>query len=194
MRCDYCYNRDIVFGQGSVTTTEALTWLQQRRRLLDGVVLSGGEATRYPNLTEFAHDIKTLGFNIKLDTNGTCSACVHRLLHDRLIDYVALDYKAPYYKYRQITHHKSMEEFHKTLDLLLSANISFEVRTTLHHDLLDEDDINIIMEDLHVKGYRGTYYLQPFLYDTHTIGQLKCPKKQLDVSRLKTLIAFEIRH
>jgi pyruvate formate lyase activating enzyme len=71
MRCDYCYNKEIVFAKsGSITLREALDFLRSRRGLLDGVVLSGGEATAY-ELLPFTQAIKEMGFSIKLDTNGT---------------------------------------------------------------------------------------------------------------------------
>ncbi len=194
MRCDYCYNRDIVLGKGILSLHDALTWLRQRQKLLDGIVLSGGEATQYPHLVAFAHAIKTLGFKIKLDTNGTHPACIAALLEQHLIDYVALDYKAPEYKYEAITHYKAMVPFHQSLELLISANVPFEVRTTLHADLLDEDDINAIIKDLHVKGYCGTYYLQHFLYDEHTIGRLTHPKRQFDKSRLHQILPIQYRN
>jgi len=194
MRCDYCYNRDIVFGRGELSLQDALAWLTQRQGLLDGVVLSGGEATRYPHLATFAHAIKTLGFKIKLDTNGTNPDAIATLIERELIDYVALDYKAPEYKYKTITHHNTMLPFYQSLELLIRANVSFEVRTTLHADLLDEDDINMMIQDLHVKGYRGTYYLQHFLYDENTIGKLTHPKHLFDTSRVHQLLPIQYRN
>ncbi|MCW9026800.1 MAG: anaerobic ribonucleoside-triphosphate reductase activating protein [Thiovulaceae bacterium] len=95
MRCDYCYNSDIVFSkQGKYNTEDAIEFLKKRVNKLDGVVLSGGEATGH-YLYQFCEDIKELGFDIKLDTNGTYSRAVKELLDLNLIDYVALDYKAP---------------------------------------------------------------------------------------------------
>ena len=70
MRCPYCYNKDVVFGEKLIEEEEVLKFLKKRIGLLDGVVFTGGEATLYKNIISFATTIKELGFDIKLDTNG----------------------------------------------------------------------------------------------------------------------------
>ncbi|HEX5710906.1 MAG TPA: radical SAM protein, partial [Sulfuricurvum sp.] len=70
LRCVYCYNPDIVFGVARIKEEEALSFLRRRQGLLEGVVLSGGECTTYPHLLVFCRCIKSLGYTIKLDTNG----------------------------------------------------------------------------------------------------------------------------
>ena len=159
MRCDFCYNKDIVFAKdGEYSYFDTLEFLKTRVNLLDAVVLSGGEATSH-KLVEFCKQIKKLGFLIKLDTNGTNFNSVKELLELKLLDFVALDYKAPFYKYQDITHSNRYNEFSKTLDLLIQSAINFEVRTTLHNDLLSVDDINIIIKDLTKRGYKNNYYI-----------------------------------
>ncbi|MDQ7043856.1 MAG: anaerobic ribonucleoside-triphosphate reductase activating protein [Sulfurimonas sp.] len=186
MRCDFCYNKDIVFAkEGNYTLEDALAFLKTRRGLLDAVVLSGGEASSY-ELTDFCKEIKKLGFLIKLDTNGTNYLHVKRLIDLDLLDFVALDYKAPYYKFTQITHSNKYHEFSKTLDLLLQSNIPFEVRTTLHADLLNSDDINFILDDLKTKGYSKNYYIQEFLDTQNTLGNMIKPSKPFDKSLLRS--------
>ena len=194
MRCDYCYNSDIVFSKGTLSSNDALLFLKGRIGLLDAVVLSGGEATLYSELIPFAKAIKELGFKIKLDTNGTNPDVISKLLEASLVDFISLDYKAPPSKFEAITHHKNFDAFNESLMLLINTNLDFEVRTTVHTDLLDENDINVIIEDLHVKGYQGTYYIQNFLYDENTIGKLKQPLKQLDTSKLKPLLHVKFRN
>ncbi|MEA1955900.1 MAG: anaerobic ribonucleoside-triphosphate reductase activating protein, partial [Campylobacterota bacterium] len=147
MRCDYCYNKDIVFAKsGEFSFNDVLEFLKTRLNLLDAVVLSGGEATSH-DLVEFCKAIKKLGFKIKLDTNGTNFKQVKELLGLGLVDFIALDYKAPKEKFGKITHSNRYDDFSKTLDLLIDASIEFEVRTTLHNDLLNTDDINYIIKD-----------------------------------------------
>jgi len=163
MRCDYCYNSDIVFAKsGHYTMKDIIEFLRTRVGLLDGVVLSGGEATSY-DLVPFCEMIKKLGFLIKLDTNGTNPHIIEKLLNLKLLDYVALDYKAPKEKFVKITHSNHYDKFSDTLEILLKSKIEFEVRTTIHNDLLNVDDINAIIYDLKNRGYDKTYYLQRFL-------------------------------
>ncbi len=184
MRCDYCYNKDIVFAKnGEYSYEDILKFLKTRVNLLDAVVLSGGEATSH-NLVEFCQAIKELGFKIKLDTNGTYFEEVKELLELGLLDYVALDYKAPKDKFTKITHSKKYDEFSNTLNLLINSDIDFEARTTIHNDLLDENDINTIMHNLKHRGYNKKYYLQMFLDTGDNIGNITSTSKSFNKSLL----------
>jgi pyruvate formate lyase activating enzyme len=185
MRCDYCYNKDIVFAKdGKYSYRDILDFLKTRVNLLEAVVLSGGEASSY-ELVPFCRKIKELGFKIKLDTNGTNFLHVKELIDLNLLDYVALDYKAPKAKFTQITHSNKFDEFSKTLDLLIKGNVEFEARTTVHADLLNSDDINEIIIDLKERGYKNSYFIQEFLETDKNIGDLKLPKKKLERSLLR---------
>lgn len=184
MRCDFCYNKDIVFSKkGAYTYNDVLSFLKTRINLLEGVVLSGGEATSH-DLVLFAQKIKELGFLIKLDTNGTNHNCVKRLIELNLLDYVALDYKAPKSKFQKITYSNKYDEFSKTLNLLIDSDIKFEARTTLHSDLLNENDINEIINDLNERGYTNQYFIQEFLNTGTSIGNLTDAKNKFDKSLL----------
>jgi len=184
MRCDYCYNKEIVFAKGgNYSLHDIITFLKSRTGMLDGVVLSGGEATNH-DLVLLCKEIKKLGFNIKLDTNGTNPKQIQTLCESNLIDYIALDYKAPSYKYQEITKSTQFHEFSKTLQYLIDSNMNFEVRTTLHRDLMNENDINNIIKDLQSRSYTKIYYIQKFLPTENNIGNLKLPLKQFDKSKL----------
>lgn len=185
MRCDYCYNKDIVFAKdGKYSYNDILDFLKTRVNLLEAVVLSGGEASSY-ELVPFCLKIKELGFKIKLDTNGTNFLHVKELIDLNLLDYVALDYKAPSSKFTQITHSNKFDEFSKTLDLLIDSNVEFEARTTVHGDLLNSDDINKIIIDLKNRGYKNSYFIQEFLDTEKNIGDLKRAKNKLNKSALR---------
>jgi len=184
IRCVYCYNRDIVFGEGKISQEEALAFLDSRVGLLEGVVLSGGEATLYDDLVELCQKIKQKKFKIKLDTNGLNPEIVQVLVENGLVDYIALDYKAPKEKYFEITKDKHFDSFSKTLNFLIQKQFPFEVRTTVHSDLLRVEEINRIIKDLIKRGYSGTYYLQPFVFSENTIGKVKEEKNHFDISQL----------
>lgn len=172
MRCIYCYNKNIVDStQGKYSLEDLYFFLKKRIGLLDSVVLSGGEATSH-DLIEVCKEIKKLGFKIKLDTNGTNPKLVKTLLEQKLLDFVALDFKAPKYKFKEITKSNSYGKFLEVLKTLLDDGINFEVRTTIHPDLLNYEDINEMIEVLVKMGYRNTYYLQNFL-DAPNFGNLK---------------------
>ncbi len=194
MRCPYCYNPDIVFGEKKLEEDEVLNFLKRRVGFLEGVVFTGGEATLYPNLYNFAKKIKEMGYEIKLDTNGLKPHTIYTLVENSLVDYIALDYKAPKEKFYKITSSRKFEEFEKTLKYLIDKNFNFEVRTTIHTDLLDENDINEIIRDLKQKGYRGIYYLQNFFDVEKTLGNVSSQKRKLDISKLEKLIPIELRN
>jgi len=195
MRCPYCYNKDVVLGEKQIEEEEVLNFLKKREGYLDAVVFTGGECTLYPNLYLFAKKIKEMDYKIKMDTNGLKSHTVARLVEDNLIDYIALDFKAPPEKFKEITGSKKYENFEKTLEYLINKGIDFEVRTTVHTDLLNEDDINKIIQILHQKGYKGTYYLQNYFEtDKETLGNIGPQKRKLDTSKIIQPIPVEFRN
>ncbi|MCB9986797.1 MAG: anaerobic ribonucleoside-triphosphate reductase activating protein [Rhodospirillales bacterium] len=162
MRCPYCHNPQIVKGKGRGDIAQVMDFLRRRQGLLDGVVLSGGECTLYPDMPALVRDIKALGYAVKIDTNGTRPDVLLPLLDAKLIDYIALDYKAPRAKFHATTGMNQFEVFSKTLSYLCHDGVPFEVRTTIHSDFLNESDINAIMDDLAARKYHGTYYIQNF--------------------------------
>jgi pyruvate formate lyase activating enzyme len=171
MRCEYCYNCDIVSAKkGKYSLYDFLKFLKKRVGLLDGVVLSGGEASLY-DLVPLCEKIKNLGFKIKLDTNGSNPKLLAKLVKTRLIDFVSLDFKAPQEKFETITKSKFYNNFLNSLAILINSNIEYEVRTTLHSDLLDEYDINNMQKVLVAHGYTKTFFIQNFL-ETKNFGGL----------------------
>ena len=198
MRCGYCHNPQIVLGQGSIGEEEILEFLTRRQGLLDGVVLSGGEATNWRGLCDFATKVKAMGCALKLDTNGLRPDVVARMLKARLLDRIALDYKAPPTKFRRVTGVKAWSRFSSTLDLLCSQDaVPFEVRTTIHSDLLGEEDVLIIANDLAGRGYCGTYAIQQAVSGEvrSTLGDL--PENKLSMNQLmlsaETQITLQFR-
>jgi pyruvate formate lyase activating enzyme len=184
MHCSYCYNPDIVLGKGRLSVESALSFLESRRGLIEGVVLSGGEATLYPELPALCQQIKALGFKIKLDTNGVNPQSLLVLIEEGLLDYVALDYKAPKQKFQEITRNKHFDHFSASLNLLIQSGVPFEARTTVCNDLLTEEDINHIMTDLYKRGYRAAYYLQHYIEDTPHLGRMKKQMQTFDANKL----------
>jgi len=195
MRCGYCHNPQIVKGKGTLDASGILAFLNKRRGLLDGVVLSGGEASLYQDISDFARKIKMMGFAIKLDTNGLRPETVETLLSEHLVDYIALDYKASPDKFRRITGVDKFADFEKTLSLLCAQySVPFEVRTTVHTGLMGEEDINSIINDLEARNYKGEYFIQNFCADNdrRTLGFLGEQKREMDLSTLSIPKNFRI--
>lgn len=178
MRCGYCYNPEIVLGKGKLSWPHVLDFLLNRRRLLDGVVFSGGECTIHPQVIPFVREVKKMGFEVKIDTNGSRPEVIRQLIDENLLDYVALDFKALPKKYWQVTRSDLFLAFEQTLEILISSGIRFEVRTTVHSDQLTALDLQKMEAWLRAKGYSGTYYLQHFRGDKQTLGELGESNKQ----------------
>ena len=180
MRCPYCYNPEIVFArEGHYTAEDLYTFLSGRIGLLDGIVLSGGEATRH-DLIPITRRIREMGFAIKLDTNGHNPAMIRRLIDQHLIDYIALDFKADADHYPALTGVHTMTPWLETLDLLIASELPFEVRTTIHADLLTPETINRMAALLAEHGYQGIYYLQLFREAEGTVGDVVLPSREFD--------------
>ncbi len=183
MRCQYCYNPEIVLGKGNFGYDRALNFLKKRRGLLDGVVLSGGECTLHKGLEDFAADVKLMGYRLKIDTNGSRPKVLKRLVDQSLVDYIALDLKAMPKHFKTITNSNLFKEFEQSLELLLHAGIGFEVRTTVHSSLIDREHLEQMGQYLQDAGYRGNFYVQHFVNGSQTLRPLPYSGK-IDIARL----------
>lgn len=199
MRCRYCHNPDIVLGKGEKEDAEILDFLKSRTGRLGAVVFSGGEATLYQGLPGLMRKVKEMGFKIKLDTNGSRPEVLRGLLAENLVDYVAMDYKSPPEKAEKIVGTKKLwEPFRESLKLMIGAAAgeggpAFEVRTTIHPDLLNALDVAGMIEDLDAMGYRGIYYLQLVqATGEKTIGNVGEPLCDFDRAKLPEPKGFKI--
>ncbi len=159
MDCSYCHNRALIDGvHESITTVgEVLTFLEKRKGFLEGVVISGGEPTLQKGLLPFFAELKRMGYSIKLDTNGTNPDVVEELLHAELIDYIAMDFKAPYEKYSEICGTEvDIRNIMKSVNVLINSAVDYEFRTTLAPGLDKKDIVEIAKE---ISGAR-LYVLQ----------------------------------
>jgi len=186
MRCLYCYNPEIVYGKGTLSFEKVFSFLLSRKNLLDAVVFSGGECVMHKNILPFITEVKKLGFLVKIDTNGSSPDVMQKLLFHHLVNYVALDFKAPKSKFKSITKSSLYEPFEKTLDLVLKAKIPFEVRTTYHSDLLTEEDLSSMIQFLEAKNYVGNYYIQYFKNNVNTLTKLNQSNNKIDYKKLST--------
>lgn len=195
-RCDYCHNPDIVkSGRGTKSIDDVMAFLKSRIGRLEAVVLSGGECTLFPNIIQFARDVKSLGFKVKMDTNGTRPCVVKQMVEEGLVDFIALDYKAPEAKFYDVTRSKKWNFYQQTLEFLCSKKlVPFEVRTTVHTGLLNENDLKQITNDLNNKGYEGSYYVQNYRHQEVTLGGLEEQRVKLGISKIEAGDSFKIRY
>ncbi len=162
-RCPYCHNPELVDETVEVTLSEAtiLDFLDTRRELLDGVVITGGEPTMHDELPVFMRRIKDKGFLVKLDTNGTNPKMLQQVIDEELVDYIAMDIKSPLETYSQtVARPVDVESIRESIRILLSSPVPYEFRTTVVKSLLSPEDLKRIGEA--IRGAKN-YYLQKFV-------------------------------
>ena len=163
-RCPFCHNSQLVTASSSVNIDEdeVLSFLKKRKALLDAVCVSGGEPTLHQEIYGFLEKVKVLGYQTKLDTNGTNPEFLSKLINDGLVDYVAMDIKTSFENYPKITDTKNpnTEKVKQSLDFLINSKTDFELRTTLVAEYHSEEDFIKIS-----KAVAGTkrYYLQKYV-------------------------------
>ena len=176
-RCPFCHNGSLVLYPSScenITEEQFFTFLDDRKKRLEGVCITGGEPTLQPDLIPFIRKIKEKGFLVKLDTNGYKPNILATLLSENLLDMVAIDIKNSKEYYAKTCgipenffHISHIEE---SISLLLHSNIAYEFRTTIVKELHDETailNIGLWLKELSVKYKKQEhvtfpYFLQSF--------------------------------
>ncbi len=162
MNCWYCHNHDIIaLNKGEYDEDKILAFLKERKGFLDGVVVSGGEPTLQPDLAQFMAKLKSLGYLVKLDTNGTHPEVVKDLIEKKLVDYVAMDIKAPFSKYNVITKVDNMDAIKQCVNLIKNSRINYEFRTTFAPNLTVDDIKTLITELGQIECFSLQEYKQP---------------------------------
>lgn len=190
--CWYCHNRWLLSAKSIFTKQEILDKITTNKDFLDAVVLSGGEPTlqKTQDLINLIKEIKALGLKIKLDTNGTNHEKLKALLP--YLDYVAMDFKAPLSKYREITciNDEELTSLKKNIQLLKKCDTPHEFRTTFIPTLTEED----ILEIAHSLEGCKHFYLQQYMPVESQNIQPHPPKYIKKVAQLvNTIIPCEIR-
>jgi len=162
-RCPYCHNPELVDETVEITYSEEqiLDFLDSRTEMLDGVVITGGEPTMQADLLDFIQKVKDRGFLVKLDSNGTHPAMLKEAIDRKLVDYIAMDIKAPLQSYSNtVARPVDTEAIEKSIELLITSPVEYEFRTTVIKALLSPEEIEEIGKE--IWGAKK-YYLQKFI-------------------------------
>jgi len=179
-RCHFCYNPMLVLpreggdeknkkekGFSQLSLKNLFLFLSERFGRLEGVVITGGEPTLHPDLPSFIKKIKKIGYRVKLDTNGTNPLMLAQLIKDKLIDYIAMDLKAPFSKYQAVVGAPvDCNNLQKSVKIIMASGLPYEFRTTVVPGLLLPDDFAVMGES--IKG-ADKWYLQRFKSDTDLV-------------------------
>ena len=159
--CPFCQNSSLIpiTNTGEFSEEEIFEYLNLRKNILDGVVITGGEPTVQKDLKSFIKKIKDLGLLVKLDTNGGNPKVLQELIDEKLVDYVAMDIKNIFNKYNITAGKKvSLDNIKKSIEILKASKIDYEFRTTIIKEMHSLDDIVSICK---LVG-NAKYYLQNF--------------------------------
>lgn len=197
LRCPFCHNPELIEPSkeylaqaGGNKTEEFLEFLKTRQGKLDGVCITGGEPTLHADLLNFIRSIKSLGFLVKLDTNGAFPDIVRKIAETNLVDFWAMDIKHTPEKYPLASGNADIDirRFQESVTLIMESGADYEFRTTVVPGIHTEDDFQKIGE--WIRGARR-FALQEFrdikIYDPSLVLRSNERSINLDVARTKVL-------
>ena len=171
LRCPFCQNRDLVLKPNEledIDFAELVEALGMRKRLIDGVAITGGEPLIFGELERMIERFRELGLAVKIDTNGMHPDRLKSLIDSKLVDYVAMDFKTSLDRYDEACGKKvDISRFERSVDLLLEGKVDYEFRTTCVPGLVTEREVELIAERIAgarlyaLHQFRNEYLLDP---------------------------------
>ena len=172
-RCPFCQNAPLVLDSEDepvLDNDEIFSFLKKRKKMLEGVVVTGGEPTINKDLIPFLSSLKDLGYLVKLDTNGYMPEVLRKAVESGVVDYVAMDIKTSLDEYSKLCGVENIDtsRIKESIDYLMSGAVDYEFRTTvlepLHHKEKKKKIGEMTKDCLR-------YYLQSFVDSGNIIGK-----------------------
>lgn len=187
--CFYCHNRELIQPGGSlISEDELFAFLDKRRGLLEGVVITGGEPLLNGDIAPFIARIRVMGYEVKLDTNGQQPAALAALLADRLLDYAALDIKAlPEDSFRVTGSARAHALAAETAAVLAASGVDYELRTTMYPGLTAGRLVKLLSSLPPAPRWRLNEFRMPELARESDMAALSAPA--LTLASLKAIEA-----
>lgn len=163
--CPFCHNPELVVPEKikerpKISLEEVLDFLEERKELLEGVVVCGGEPTIYKDLPNLAKKIKEMGYLVKIDTNGYTPGILRELIDKKLVDYIAMDVKGPKKRYSKVVNKEiDVKKIEESINLFKEEKVDYEFRTTVVPNILEKKDIIEIAKWL---SPAKRYFIQQF--------------------------------
>ena len=160
-KCPFCHNKQLIATdkQAELKTIDVINFLRKKENLLQAVCISGGEPTIQSNLIDFIRVIKSRGFLIKIDTNGSRPDIIKELIETSLVDFFAMDIKAPKEKYELLTGTDcDYDVIDQSMRLIKNSGAGLQFRTTFVEPLLTKDDMSYI-KSIAGEGHKTQEYI-----------------------------------
>ena len=191
-RCSFCHNPELVFDEYSkdmpdIPVEEFMEFLSHKKKWIDGVTILGGEPTLHKGLLDFMRLLKSKGFDVKLDTNGTNPEIIKKAISEKIVDYIAMDIKNSRERYEETVKVKpSLEKIDESIKLIMDAGksslIEYDFRTTALPRFHTKDDFEKISQ--WIKGAK-TYYIQQFRTEQSLVDNSLIDDQTFSLSELE---------
>ena len=169
LRCPYCHNPEMIDGGKSVENLKIISKIKNSLDYIDSVVITGGEPLmQHEDVEEILKFCKNEGLKTKIDTNGCFPQKLNKIL--KLLDYVALDIKAPFNKYEKIVGFPIGESVRKSMEACTKGDVYLECRTTYVPYLLEIDDIIEIAKNIQADMYTLQQFRDKIVLDEKLYG------------------------
>ena len=190
-RCPFCHNALLVTKlpeKPDYTEDEILSFLEKRIGLLDGVAITGGEPLLNPDIADFIRKIRSMGYAVKLDTNGSFPERLKAIVSEGLVDYVAMDIKNRREKYAETIGLKNLDlsKIEESIEFLKSGAVDYEFRTTVVKQFHTIEDIRAASE--WISGAKR-YFLQNFVDSGELICEEVCGVDKETMLKMKSAAA-----
>ena len=190
-KCKFCHNSRLIGGNNEkYLEKDIFKYLEKRKNILDGVVISGGEPTLCPDLKNFISKIKNIGLKVKLDTNGTNPKVLRELINNNLIDYIAMDIKNSFSCYEKIVDVKNpfIEQIKESIDLIRNSGLEHEFRTTI---MKEHHNVELLKEICQYIGKNEKYYIQNFRLSDCVLDKSLTPFNSDELSNIQQILNKE---
>ena len=149
-RCSYCHNGSLVcpdmLRDESIDQSHVLEYLENKKNIVEALVISGGEPTLCPGLIDFMRRVKKIGLLIKLDTNGYRPQVLRKVVEENLVDYIAMDLKNSFEKYPSTVgiSNLDLKKIEESINIIRNSKVEYEFRTTMMKEYHTGKDLEAI--------------------------------------------------
>jgi len=187
LRCPYCHNPELVIEgfckKTEITKKYLFQFLESRTGKLDGIVITGGEPLVHEDLPKFIKKIKSMGYPVKLDTNGTYPKKLKKIIKDGLVDYIAMDVKYPRSDYIKSSARKTIgSKIEESIKIIMDSGLDYEFRTTYvkkFHDIKSVEKIGEMIKGAkkyYIQNFRAGHTIDPHLSSSNSFNDKELKK------------------